>query len=225
MNTGKPTVIMGIPYPGGQLWDQMVFGLLANLCDVQAVLWEAGAILQFNRNNLVKRFMGSKAEWFLAMDSDMVLPSGTVPHLLSCQQPMVSALYSARGNAALPIAKCKDKEGVYQPLTRGLVEAEKLVQVNAVGLGCCLIHRSVFEQVPYPWFCITELKDEKYNKWRRWGEDVLFCQAVETQGISIHVDCGWKVGHLDSWAMYTDFHPIIRDYSDEKPEQALSKVH
>ena len=170
-----------------------------------------------NRDELTSRFLNfhKKPEWLLMLDSDMEHPIRCVERLLRFQQPVVGALYFHRGTHD-PVAfkyfgLQPDRYGrdvpFYEPLRDEVYDflmghgvpmgdgsvvidgpgVDPLLEVDAVGTGCILIHRSVLEAMEPPWF--------EYRKGYG-SEDLQFCEHVKkTQGISIHVDMSTISGH------------------------------
>src|SRR5947207_1738166 len=60
-----------------------------------------------------------------------------------------------------------------------------LCQVDAVGLGACLMRTDVLERVPEPWF-----------KFEDAGEDIYFCVHAKEHGIEIYCDGSYALGHI-----------------------------
>jgi hypothetical protein len=102
-----------------------------------------------NRNVIVSEFLSSSAEWIFWMDADNPTPVGSIPRLLAAGKTFVSGLYyGGRKELLSPIAYIRNPKGTYHTLdqvrtwTRG-----EIVEVDAVGFGCCLVHRSVYEDI------------------------------------------------------------------------------
>jgi len=103
-----------------------------------------------NRNDISNRFMsGGKegpADWLFMIDDDTIPPHRTLSHLLSLEKDFVAGLYFNSSPPYNPIAYMKNREGIgYYALYDYPHGA--LTQVDSVGMGCTLIHRSVFERI------------------------------------------------------------------------------
>ena len=70
------------------------------------------------------------------------------------------------------------------------------MQIRGSGLGCALIHRSVFERMSYPWF-----KWILYENKSQLSEDLYFCEKFRELGDPVFVDtrvaCGHMMRHMD----------------------------
>lgn len=70
------------------------------------------------------------------------------------------------------------------------------LQIRGSGLGCVLIHREVFEKMPYPYFKWVE-----YNNKSQLSEDLYFCEQFRAIQRPIFVDtkvsCGHMMRHID----------------------------
>lgn len=66
-------------------------------------------------------------------------------------------------------------------------------EVDGTGFHCILIHRSVFDAVPYPWFPLNVLDP---GTGLLYGHDYIFCRAAKRLGFQIYIDFSCRVGHI-----------------------------
>jgi len=169
-----------------------------------------------------------KPEWLLMIDSDMEFVPSIGQRLAKYKKPIVGSLYFYRGDSHDPLvfhkAKSnKDRWGrpyrlwaplrdeVYDFLAKanipnydgaigvnGMDEADTLIECDAIGTGGILIHRSVLETVPGPWF---EYEEGAIS------EDLAFCDKAKFEyQIPIYCDLSTISGHYKLSAMgHTQF--------------------
>jgi hypothetical protein len=175
-----------------------------------------------NRDRIVEAFLQHKEtpEWLLMIDSDMEFIPNIGQKLASFNKPIVGALYFHRGESHDPLAFRKTKPGldrwgreqklwaplrdetfdfleeVHLPKFDGAVDitgVDKLVEVDAIGTGGILIHRTVLETIPGPWF--------EYEAGGL-SEDLAFCDKAKFQyGFDIYCDFTTICGHYKLSAM------------------------
>lgn len=84
-------------------------------------------------------------------------------------------------------------------------DKEAVVEVDAAGTGCMMIHRSVLEKVPRPWF-----------SYREGGtEDMYFCRKAKAAGFRVYGDLSVICSH--SGTNHTHF---LKAYAKEVKEAA-----
>jgi hypothetical protein len=98
-----------------------------------------------NRQAISKRFLESGADWLFQIDDDTIPPPGTIPALVSKGREFIAGVYFLPGPPHNPIAYMRQPDGLYFPVWNYPEGA--LIQVDSVGMGCTLIHRSVFEKI------------------------------------------------------------------------------
>lgn len=183
------------------------------------ILERRGEALCTMRNGLAEQVLLSGAEWLFFLDDDVIgplKPDGSdgagLPTLLAVadhfKSKFVSGLYWAKKNQAHKSLAAwgrveqraagneawAKKEYGYIAITND--QKGRYVTVDAVGLGFALIHRSVFEQLPRPWFV-----------WNTGSvsEDIYFCeQAREKLKIAPLVDMDMKCSHIGTYKVLPD---------------------
>lgn len=166
------------------------------------------------RNKIACATLDGGYDYCLMVDNDEVLPDDALMNLLETEQsyslghtmavgyalsrPAVSANTSGRTTAF--------KFGGKDYIVSDAYTAEELksmkqsgvtrVQIRGSGLGCALIHRSVFERMTYPYFKWVE-----YNNKSQLSEDLYFCEKFKEILRPIFVDtrvaCGHMMRHVD----------------------------
>ncbi len=148
----KPKVSIGLPFYGefsGQWVTQTLQFTAALSQSVQLVEVIASGVMtaDHNRNVIVHEFLKSKADWLFWIDSDTIIPAGAVERLLAHGKTMVSGLYYGKNEPHMPIAYTV-YNGAYTPIDKTIKwNKGEIIKVDAVGMGCMLTHRSVFEDV------------------------------------------------------------------------------
>ncbi len=140
------------------------------------------------RNQLVEGAKKVKASHLLMIDSDMTFPLDSIDRLASHGVPVVGAVYRRRTEPFELMGRRSD----------GIVDSpiEGLMRMDLLATGLMLIRMDVFEKLEKPWF---------RNDLREWegetiigGEDIIFCEQVNTAGLSVWCDgdLSKEVGHL-----------------------------
>ena len=140
------------------------------------------------RNDCVRAFLKSDASYLFFVDSDAVPPINAIDLLLShgFDKKIISGLCpeikldSDGILKKVPMALRKVKNGEYKIIDDS--ELNGLVEVDAAGTICVMIHKSVFKKLQSPWF---------YNL----AEDFYFYEKAKATGFSVDIDCNCKVVH------------------------------
>ena len=179
-----------------------------------------------SRNVVVKTFLETtNANWLLMIDSDERLSLDTWHKLIDSahdkDRPIVSGLVFAAffdGEDALrpvPTIYLMDSERGLQPID-GYPE-NQLIEVDAVGTGCILIHRSVLLEMQkqatpnqgknWAWF-VEGAIDGTY-----FGEDLLFSKRLKSMGYKIFAHTGVILPHHKQFWLDERHHTPMRDHA------------
>lgn len=147
-----PKVSIGVPSYGGVegTWAAQLSQMLAVLAknvELREVIDVSTMTADHARNLIVDEFLKTDSEWLMWIDSDTLVPAGAVERLLAHGKTMVSGLYYGKNPPHPPIAYTK-YNGAFRPLDQSTRwEKGEIIPVDSAGMGCCLTHRSVFEDI------------------------------------------------------------------------------
>lgn len=102
-------------------------------------------LTDINRNNATGQVLDTDADWLYWWDDDTAHPPNTLRKLLSLQVPFSSGLYYGKTEPYAPIAYVTNPDQTMKSIfdfTKG-----QLIECDVVGMGCALIHRSVYEDI------------------------------------------------------------------------------
>lgn len=184
--TGEPIRRVLIAIPSGE---QVAAGFAQDLALLMAyttfvqpetelpLYFVKGTYLPRARATLAQKALDLACTHILWLDSDMRFPKDTLLRLLGHGRSIVGANYATRIAPILPTAK----EG---PDLAYCFDGDGLVEVSAMGMGCCLTATSVFLDIPKPWFAIGYNKQaDDYA-----GEDTFFGEQAKRHGYALLVD-------------------------------------
>jgi len=194
--------------------------------------WNIGTTLIFkSRNEVVRHFLGTEAEWLLMTDPDQTFEPDALERLVAAAEdhdarvigvptPCMKmddpvsrcAVVGHNVFAAAPPAEGQSVPYHFVPFDDLPLGENTLVQVAAVGTGLMLVHRSVFERIRdfvveqgmgdhWCWF-----QTPVYPPNLAEGEDIFFARMCVNVGVAQFAHCGITTGHvkpivLDQWSM------------------------
>lgn len=145
------------------------------------------------RNESVRWFLkNTDAEWYWTLDTDIGFKQNTLSRLLQHNAPVVSGLYSTvfeNGSDSMGGPQTWSRMPLAMRRTGNAFEQYELydgvMEVDAVGAGCLLVHRSIMEALQPDWFtCMYGM-----------GEDFSFCTRVRELGHKILCDTTIPLSH------------------------------
>jgi len=157
------------------------------------------AAIDLAREQTVEDALEADPEWILFMDSDVVPPANVFQQLTRHGQPIVSGLYYMDNPDGVHPAMWRLDE--YDAPSIMEKEREGLVNVDAVGFGCLLVHRDVLEDIDRPWFRWTKGYEDHPWDLQHLGEkpgvseDFFFCHRAQQAGYDIYVDTTTRCIH------------------------------
>jgi hypothetical protein len=154
-----------------------------------------GLYLAEQRCNMVRQFLDTDCAWLWMVDGDIVFPEDALDRLLAVaseDRPIVAAAYwNEYANTCAVTWLIADDDG-FHPVVRLPEDPDRgeIAEISACGMGCTLIHRSVFETLaakhaddPWPWFGHDIINNGSGPE--RIGEDLTFCSRAKLAGFSV----------------------------------------
>ena len=190
-----------------------------------------------SRNMVVKTFLETtEAAWLLMIDSDERLSIDAFLKLVDAahdkDRPIVSGLVFAAffddedGLRPVPTIYRMDPE-------RGLEAIDaypenQLIEVDAIGTGCILIHRCVLLEMQkqatpnqgknWAWFVEGAIEGTYF------GEDLLFSKRLKSMGFKIHAHTGAILPHHKQFWLDERHHAPMRDHLLALQSHSTSEV-
>ncbi len=168
-----------------------------NLVIPGTVLPISGMPFDHARNSACQAALDRKVEWLFFLDSDVVPPRDAVLRLIQHQQPIISGMYCRRSPPVAVPVMMRNHQWItdYPP--------GHVIDVELVGAGCLLIHRSVLEQLKplspgHRWFDwrVDLAGTGIYPPGECLSEDYSFCLQARKQGWKVKVDTSIICRHV-----------------------------
>jgi hypothetical protein len=184
-----------------------------------------------SRNVVVKTFLETTdADWLLMIDSDERLSLDAWHKLIDAahdkDRPIVSGLVFAAffdnedGLRPVPTIYKMDMEKGLQPIDAYPID--ELIEVDAVGTGCILIHRKVLLDMQanatahqgkdWAWF-VEGAIDGTY-----FGEDLLFSKRLKSMGYKIFAHTGAILPHHKQFWLDDRHHIPMRNHAIQQSQ-------
>lgn len=135
-----------------------------------------GFLVDFARNQAVRRLLEGKKKYILFVDSDTIPEIDAPQKLLKANKDVVGGIYNLVVDGGI--------HGEIKIKPSADVVGYDLQKVERIATGILLIKRDVFNKIKEPWF--EFVWDEKHTKYI--GEDYSFCDKAKQAGIEIWCD-------------------------------------
>lgn len=98
-----------------------------------------------NRNSIADGFLSGTSDYIFWIDDDTTPPHEAISTLIKSGHEITSGLYFSPYDPFLPVAYKLAENGMYAPVHDW--SENSLFEVDSIGMGCVLIHRSVYEKI------------------------------------------------------------------------------
>lgn len=219
--TSVPKVVIGVIHPGEvsmahmasimRAKDNMLqYGMLPGFIERRA---RSQNVFRA-RNEIVAAFLSTDCDFLFCVDADMGIPSNTIERLISVahteERPIVAGLCFGQADTGFNDDDYSSTFAVFPTIYAwnvnddGVVESwstigeyprNSVVQLDATGGACLMIHRGPLEKMRAEfgdhWF--TPITNPVTRS--PWGEDTSFFLRCRDLGIPIHMDTSVKTSH------------------------------
>jgi len=148
-----------------------------------------------------------KWKYVMTLEDDNIQPPDAHIRLLESIElgPFdgVSGIYFTKGESNMPMAYgdpahyAATGELEFRPRDiRGALNADGVMEVNGIAMGCSLYRMELFRQIEPPWF--VTFADWKHGEGAKaFTQDLYFCERAKRAGKRFAVDMRVRVGHMD----------------------------
>lgn len=185
----KEGVMIGIPTikPVSFEWSLMFKRLI--IPPNTDIVSNKGVPIDVAREEIAKSFLNSNKEWLFYLDSDVYIEPNTLLLMMQKSYPILSGLYFTRYPPIQPACwRLTDQGKVPINFKYG-----DIVEADAAGAGCLLIHRMVLENIKPPYFEWTVGK--RPEKYESMSEDFYFFRKIKEKGFKLLVDTSIQCKH------------------------------
>ncbi len=238
----REKITIGICSPGQ--WHAMFATSIIDIARSQSQLGqlislEGSGVISRLRNQVVATFLEKTTDdWLLQIDTDEILSVEHFKKLIAAadkdERPIVSGIVHAAwdtDNLYPEPVPCVFKVGDDQTGLHAMHEypEDSIVEIDAAGTGCILIHRSVFEKM--------KENQDKVNEGDMWcfyrdmpvhqswvGEDILFSLRVKALGIKMYCHTGVQLPHKRSYWLKQEHHKDYGRYVEARHQSAQQTI-
>lgn len=144
------------------------------------------------RNEIITTFLETDYEFLFMIDSDQTAVANILDLSLLDKDVIGALCYMNKDDVITPSLMRRVAEGY--TLISDKIPLGNVVEVDATGTGCIMIHRRVLEAVPPPWFEYEFTDEGLLAK----GDDFIFCDKVKEYGFNIYVHTGVLSPHFQT---------------------------
>lgn len=164
--------------------------------------WARGRIVS-SRNKLREEFLKGKYDYLLLLSQDVIPPKDIIEKLIKHKKDIVTAVYYSyvflpltKKKKIIPrVFKIKTQDTTDKTTNYTLVpmikesSGNELLEIDACGLGCCLVSRAIMETISF-----------RYKKDTKDFDDLPFCFDAKKSGFEIYADMNVKCMHyIEGW--------------------------
>lgn len=194
----RPKILIVVPTKhivgdiNGRLYDFLKSARDSLMFDVDVLRIEQSPV-DVARNFAVDSFLkNTDREYLLFVDDDTIPPVNILSMVKHNKLICGAPVYIYQGGMLVPNLFRKNYVNQLGYVPWQGCEYQGLQKIDAIGTGCVLIHRKVFDYLEKPYFK-TEIDA---NGMKVIGEDLYFCKKATDAGLEIWADTDKICGHI-----------------------------
>lgn len=157
------------------------------------------------RNAIAAEALTDGYDYVLMVDSDIILPSDALAHLLNPEAEICLGVYPRKRTFTGQTELFRTGQQDFNDLNNlSVEEIESLrkagihrLEIAGGGMGCALIRTEVFRRIPFPQFLYIT-----YPNGDVLSEDLAFCCEAVRKGCRIYADTRVRCGHVEKTVRY-----------------------
>ncbi len=172
-----------------------------------------------NRNKMVKDFLKDEDnEWLFMVDNDVVPPEDALQMIDYGEKVVSGTVTIKKEGVPQPVIVKQREDGKFRSVEleefyEEVDDETGLIEVDGVGTGVLLVHRSVLEEMKPPWFRFIYNEDGTLKL----GEDFFFGQKLRDLGVPMYVSTEHVCSHFRKVDL-TEFAQIVADAENVSAE-------
>lgn len=190
-------IYIAIPIADGRMFFELAIRLtewqMQTTIPAQIVYHPFLSPIDHARNTIVHDFLLTDCTHLMMVDDDIVPPYEALEQLLFHDKDIVAAACPLIGpDSEGNLVTTMNAYNLGKDMKYEVVDSIGMEKVDAVGTGCIMIKRSVFEKLRVPPF-VTEYNIEGI---KRLGEDLNFCNQAMLEGFETYMDFNLECKHI-----------------------------
>jgi len=181
--------------------------------------------IESNRNKIVQDFLSKKEyEYLLMIDGDIIPPLNVLDLAVYNKDVIGATCFAYRQQSLVPLILEKQKGNPNLYTVMKVEGTEGLVECDAVGTGCVMIHRRVLENKKFK-HPFKNFYDR--NGIRSAGLDLTFCKRAKEFGYKVYCHLDFPCSHWTIMDLKMIYKSIVKAYEESgkkvKTELKLQK--
>jgi hypothetical protein len=197
---------------------------------IPAIFQPYGEVCQ-TINAAIEIFLMSEGTHLLILDNDHVHIPNMIEQFANHaryhkEYRVIGGVNFRRGSPYEPAIFWKNPEGgKYHTMEYAFFDWNKVYECDAIGAGCLMIAKDVFNEIERPWW---EWNTAKYDRGHFQSPDIFFSEKLKAKGIKLYGDTSICSPHVTRFTVdkrvYEQSDKIMQAMND-KQQEADDEIH